>query len=87
MTDEAVILIGKLMEENPKERWSADQGLDAEYFFENPLVKEAKDLNMKFAVTSVHEMDCRKKYEQKEAKRLAQLAQAKKQAAFARGSN
>jgi cyclin-dependent kinase 12/13 len=56
MTDEAVSFIGKLMEENPNKRWSAEQALDADYFFENPIVKQAKDLNMKFAVQSVHEM-------------------------------
>ena len=56
MTDEAVNLIGELMEENPDKRWSAEQALDAEYFFENPMVKKPKDLNMKFAVTSAHEM-------------------------------
>jgi len=56
MTDEAVKFIGKLMEENPETRWSAEQALDADYFFENPIVKQAKDLSMKFAVQSVHEM-------------------------------
>jgi cyclin-dependent kinase 12/13 len=49
-------LIGKLMEENPDTRWSAEQALDADYFFEHPIVKPAHDLSMKFAVTSVHEM-------------------------------
>ena len=56
MTDQAVNLIGKLMEKNPKRRWSAEQALDGDYFFETPIVKPAKDLNMKFAVASVHEM-------------------------------
>ena len=56
MTDQAVNLIGKLMEENPDKRWSAEQALVADYFFESPIVKQAKDLNMRFAVTSVHEM-------------------------------
>lgn len=84
MTDEAVKLIGKLMEKNPDKRWSAEQALDADYFFETPIVKQAKDLNMKFAVASVHEMDCRKKFEQNQAKRQAQIAQARKQAAFAK---
>lgn len=83
MTDHAVEFIGKLMEENPDKRWSAIQALDADYFFESPIMKQAKDLNMKFAVASVHEMDCRKKFEQNEAKRKAQLEQARKQAAFA----
>ena len=67
MTDHAVELISKLLEMNPNKRWSALQALDAEYFFEDPIVKPAKDLNMRFAVTSVHEMDCRRKYEQKMA--------------------
>jgi len=84
MTDEAVKLIAKLMEKNPDKRWSAEQALDADYFFETPIVKQAKDLNMKFAVASVHEMDCRKKFEQNQAKRQAQIAQARKQAAFAK---
>ncbi len=56
MTDHAVTMIGKLMEKNPDKRWSAEQALDADYFFETPIVKQAKDLNMKFAVASVHEM-------------------------------
>ncbi|OEU10984.1 Pkinase-domain-containing protein [Fragilariopsis cylindrus CCMP1102] len=85
MTDEAVNLIGELMEENPDKRWSAEQALDAEYFFENPMVKKPKDLNMKFAVTSAHEMDCRKKFELNEAKRKAQFELARKQAAYASG--
>lgn len=85
MTNEAINLIGKLMTENPCARWSAAQALDAEYFFEDPMFKKAKDLNMKFAVTSVHEMDCRKKFEQNEAKRKAQFELARKQASFASG--
>ena len=76
MTDEAVNLISKLMEMNPDKRWSALQALDAEYFFENPIVKKAEDLSMKFAVTTVHEMDCRKKYEAKMAEHKAKLAAA-----------
>lgn len=73
MTDEAVKLISKLMEMNPERRWSALEALDAEYFFENPIVKPAKDLMMNFAVNSVHEMDCRKKYEQKMAQHKAKM--------------
>mmetsp|Transcript_115261 Transcript_115261/g.172265 ORF Transcript_115261/g.172265 Transcript_115261/m.172265 type:complete len:274 (-) Transcript_115261:93-914(-) len=76
MSDEAVHLIAKLMEMNPDKRWSALEALDADYFFENPIVKPAKDLSMKFAVTSVHEMDCRKKYEQKMAQHKARMAAA-----------
>jgi len=87
MTDQAVSLIAKLMEKNPEKRWSAEESLVADYFFETPIVKQAKDLNMKFAVASVHEMDCRKKFEENEAKRQAQIAQARKQAAFAKLAN
>jgi cyclin-dependent kinase 12/13 len=71
VTDHSVELIAKLMELNPDTRWSALQALDAEYFFEDPLVKPADQLPMRFAVPSVHEMDCRRKYEQKMAQRKA----------------
>lgn len=67
MTDEAVKLISNLMNLNPHKRWSALQALDADYFFENPIVKQARDLPMRFSVSTVHEMDCRKKFEQKMA--------------------
>jgi cyclin-dependent kinase 12/13 len=73
MTDQAIHMISRLMELNPDTRWSAEQALDAEYFFENPIVKPANNLSMKFAVASVHEMDCRKRYEQKMAERKAQM--------------
>jgi cyclin-dependent kinase 12/13 len=76
MTDEAVMLISNLMELNPEMRWSALQALDADYFFENPIVKPAKDLPMKFAVTSVHEMDCRRKHDQKMAQQTNATAAA-----------
>jgi len=85
MTDEAISLIGNLMEKNPDKRWSAAQSLGAEYFFEDRMFKKAQDLNMRFAVTSVHEMDCRKKFEENEVKRKAQLELAREQAAFASG--
>lgn len=65
MTDHAINLILKLCELNPSKRWTAEQALDADYFFENPIVKSPDQLSMKFAVSSVHEWDCRKKYEQK----------------------
>jgi len=65
MTDHAIHLIQKLCEMNPEKRWSAEQALDAEYFFEHPIVKTPDKLSMKFSVTSVHEWDCRRKYEQK----------------------
>ena len=65
MTENAVQLIKKLCEMNPDKRWTAEQALDADYFFENPIVKPAEQLSMKFTVQSVHEWDCRRKYEQK----------------------
>lgn len=80
MTNEAVKLISKLMEMNPDRRWSALEALDAEYFFEDPIFKPARDLPMKFAVSSVHEMDCRKKYEQKMAQRAQYKAKMQMQA-------
>jgi len=63
MTEKAKDLIEKLMIMNPKERWSAFQALDADYFFEDPIVKPANKLNMKFNVESVHEWEARKKHE------------------------
>jgi cyclin-dependent kinase 12/13 len=75
MTDNAIELIAKLMALNPDHRWSAEQALDAEYFFENPIVKPANKLVMNFAVHSVHEWDCRRKFEQK----MAQQRQAQQQ--------
>eukprot|EP00522_Entomoneis_paludosa_P007051 CAMPEP_0172445062 /NCGR_PEP_ID=MMETSP1065-20121228/5033_1 /TAXON_ID=265537 /ORGANISM="Amphiprora paludosa, Strain CCMP125" /LENGTH=433 /DNA_ID=CAMNT_0013195857 /DNA_START=744 /DNA_END=2045 /DNA_ORIENTATION=- len=65
MTDHAIYLLQKLLEMNPDKRWTAEQSLDADYFFEHPIVKTPDKLSMKFAVNSVHEWDCRKKYEQK----------------------
>lgn len=76
MTDKAVDLISKMMELNPDTRWSAEQALDADYFFDDPIVKPANKLSMKFAVATVHEMDCRRKYEQKMAERKAQMKAA-----------
>lgn len=73
MTDDAIKLISKLMELNPSTRWDAFTALDADYFYENPIVKQAKDLPMKFSVATVHEMDCRKKYEQKMAQHKAKM--------------
>lgn len=78
MTDHAINLILRLCELNPDKRWSAEQALVADYFFENPIVKTPDKLSMKFAVSSVHEWDCRKKYEQKmqEQQRKQQQATA-----------
>jgi cyclin-dependent kinase 12/13 len=73
MTDNAIDLIGKLLEYNPDERWSAQHALTAEYFFENPLVKPAEKLSMKFGVDSVHEWEARKKHEVIMAQRREQM--------------
>jgi cyclin-dependent kinase 12/13 len=65
LTDNAVSLISHLMTLNPDKRWSAEQALDADYFFESPIVKSVDKLSMNFSVSSVHEWDCRRKFEQK----------------------
>lgn len=79
MTDSAVHLIAKLMEMNPDKRWSAEQALDADYFFENPIVKSPDKLPMNFGVKSVHEWDCRRRYEAKmKAKQQEQNSQKPK---------
>lgn len=74
MTNNAIDLISKLMTMNPSKRWSALEALDADYFFENPVVKTADKLSMNFSVHSVHEWECRRKFEQKMAQRKAQMA-------------
>ena len=68
MTNNAIDLISKLMTLNPDRRWSAEQALDADYFFENPIVKPASKLSMNFSVASVHEWDCRRKAQMQKAK-------------------
>jgi cyclin-dependent kinase 12/13 len=73
MTDNAMNLIAKLMELNPEKRWSAEKALDADYFFDHPIVKTADKLVMNFAVATVHEWECRRKYEQQVAQRKAHL--------------
>lgn len=72
MTDNAVDIIDKLMTLDPEKRWSAQQALDADYFFENPIVKPANKLSMKFAVGSVHEWECREKHRKIMAQRKQQ---------------
>lgn len=74
MTDNAVDLISKLMTLNPDKRWSAEQALDSDYFFEVPTVKSADKLSMNFSVNTVHEWECRRKFEQKMAARKGQAA-------------
>lgn len=73
MTDSAVNLISKLMELNPDKRWTAEKALDADYFFETPIVKTPDKLSMNFAVTTVHEWECRRQYEKKQLQRKAHL--------------
>lgn len=63
MTDAALYMLSKLLSMNPDNRWSAQEALDADYFFETPVVKPASELSMNFAVQSVHEWDCRRKFE------------------------
>lgn len=67
MTNNAVQIISKLLTMNPDKRWSAEEALLADYFFETPPVKKAHELSMNFGVHSVHEWECRRKYEQKMA--------------------
>jgi cyclin-dependent kinase 12/13 len=42
--------------------WSAEQAIDAEYFFENPIFKPAEKLNMNLGIDSVHEWEAREKH-------------------------
>lgn len=63
VTAHAVDMVAKLMTLNPSQRWSAEDALDADYFFEEPVVKPANELPMTFSVSSVHEWDCRRKYD------------------------
>jgi len=79
MTEQTIHMIQKLLEMNPDKRWTAEQALDSDYFFENPIVKTPDKLSMRFSVSSVHEWDCRKKYEQKLKQQQAQRAAAQGQ--------
>lgn len=65
MTDNAVLLISKLMELNPAHRWSAREAIGSDYFYDSPTVKKASELSMRFGVDSVHEWEARKKHEQR----------------------
>jgi len=64
LTNNAIDLIEKLLTLNPKDRWDAYHCMDADYFFEDPIIKKAHQLNMKFSVASVHEWEARKKHEE-----------------------
>lgn len=63
VTNNAKEIIGKLLTLNPKHRWSATEALQADYFFDDPIVKPAEGLNMRFGVDSAHEWEARKKHE------------------------
>ena len=71
MTENAVEMISKLLTMNPEKRWSAEEALLADYFFEVPPVKKAEQLSMNFSVKSVHEWECKKKYEKMMAAKSA----------------
>lgn len=74
MTPHAMDLIDRLLAYNPDKRWSAAQALTAEWFFDNPMVKPADKLNMKFGVESAHEWEAKKKHKEVMMKRAAQAA-------------
>lgn len=63
---------------NPEKRWDAYDALDADYFFEDPIIKKAHLLNMKFSVASVHEWEARKRHEEMMKKRQAQAMSNKR---------
>ena len=72
MTPHAMDLIDNLLTYNPEKRWSAEHSLKhAEWFFDNPLVKPAKELNMKLGVESAHEWEARRKHKEMLEKRKA----------------
>ena len=61
MTQSTIQLISKLLTMNPDKRWSSEEALLADYFFEKPTLKKASELSMNFSVHSVHEWECRRK--------------------------
>jgi len=65
MTPNAISLISNLLTLNPGKRWSALEAINADYFYDEPIVKRADELNMKFGVDSIHELGARKKHEQR----------------------
>jgi len=64
MTPHAMDLIENLLAHNPDKRWSTREALTAEWFFDDPMVKPANKLNMKFGVESAHEWEARKKHKE-----------------------
>ena len=73
MTESAADLIDNLMVMNPANRWSADQALLADYFFDEPAAKEADQLSMHFQVDSMHEWEHRRKHEKMMAARQEKM--------------
>mmetsp|Transcript_14311 Transcript_14311/g.20589 ORF Transcript_14311/g.20589 Transcript_14311/m.20589 type:complete len:266 (+) Transcript_14311:628-1425(+) len=71
MTESAIDLIDNLMILNPKDRWSAEKALLADYFFDEPAAKEASQLSMRFTVDSMHEWEHRRNHEKMMAARQA----------------
>lgn len=71
MTESALDLIENMMVLNPANRWSAEKALLADYFFDDPAVKEASQLSMRFPVDSMHEWEHRRKHEKMMAARQA----------------
>jgi len=69
MTESALNLIDNLMILNPERRWSAQEALLAEYFFDEPVAKDATELSMRFSVDSMHEWEHRRKHEKLMAQR------------------
>lgn len=76
MTESALDLIENLMILNPDNRWSAEKALLADYFFDDPVVKDPSQLSMRFSVDSMHEWEHRRKHEKMMAARQAAAAKA-----------
>eukprot|EP00585_Thalassiosira_rotula_P003842 CAMPEP_0196160162 /NCGR_PEP_ID=MMETSP0910-20130528/46685_1 /TAXON_ID=49265 /ORGANISM="Thalassiosira rotula, Strain GSO102" /LENGTH=455 /DNA_ID=CAMNT_0041425087 /DNA_START=888 /DNA_END=2255 /DNA_ORIENTATION=+ len=74
MTPHAIDVIDNLLTNNPEKRWSAQQAILAEWFFDAPMFKPADKLNMKFGVDSAHEWEARKKHKEIMAQRKAAQA-------------
>lgn len=64
MTPHAIDVINNLLAYNPDKRWSAQQAILAEWFFDAPMVKPANKLNMKLGVDSAHEWEARKRHKE-----------------------
>lgn len=76
MTPHAMDVIDNLLAYNPDKRWSAREAITADWFFDDPMVKPADKLNMKFGIASCHEWEARKKHKEMMAQRQAAQAAA-----------